>query len=256
MQEKLCGLGCWLLAHRRRIISRCEKRPVPEYGSHIEFHAGTILLVAYQARNRAIKEYADRTASGEVGVLTDDAITAIVLAAAAAEAFVNELADNIGLLRKNASSYMPLDATVHTASDAILDVEFRKGSVVEKYLEAAKALKSLFDKGNLPFQDFERLIALRNSIMHIKPVRPNERHSGEKVTDELGRREIALSTQAINLPWFDRLMTPKVARWACNSARAVILDLFNKVPVGIPDAFELERGVYANDACFDSEDIV
>jgi hypothetical protein len=253
MREQLCGLGRWMLVRLRRIVNRCEGRPVPQYGSLIQFHAGTILFVACRARNRAIKSYADRIAAGELGVLADDAITAIVMAAAAAEAFVNELADNIGLVRQNASNWMPLNATVHAASDAILDVEFLKGSVVEKYLEAAKALNSRIDRGSLPFQDFERLIALRNAIMHVKPVRPNERHSGEAVTDELGRRSIAISTQISKLPWFDRLMTPEVARWACKSARAAILDLFSKVPVSAPDAFEMERGFYGNDARFESE---
>jgi hypothetical protein len=122
---------------------------VRQYGAGIHSHAGTILWVACRARNRAIKECANRTASGEVGVLTDDAITAIVLAAAAAEAFINELADNIGLIRKDTSGRAPLDAAVYAASDAILDADFLRKSVVEKYVDATKALKAS------PFKVFE-----------------------------------------------------------------------------------------------------
>lgn len=258
MREKLCGLGRWLLLRLRRIISGCEKRPVPQYGSGISSHAATILSVACRARNRAIKEYTDRTAAGEVGVLTDDAITAIVLAAAAAEAFVNELADNVGLIRQN-TSHRRLDAKVCAASDAILDVEFLKGSVANKYLGAAKALGSPFSRGNQPFQDFDRLIALRNAVMHVKPVKPvkpNEKHSGEVETDQLGLQSIAISSQTSSLQWFDRLMTPEVARWACKSARAVILDLLNKVAVGAPDAFAMERSLFADNARFYREDVV
>jgi hypothetical protein len=256
MRGLLCNLGRWLLVRLRNSVRRCEERPTPQYRSLIQFHARTILLMACRARNRTIKSYADRTAAGEVGVLTDDAITAIVMAAAAAEAFINELADNIGLVRQNASDWMPLEPTVRAASDAILDVEFYRGSLVEKYLEAAKALKNRFDKGNLPFQDFERLIALRNAIMHVKPVRSNERHSGEAVTDELARRGIGMAATTGQLPWFDRLMAPEVARWACQSARTVILDLFSKIPVGAPDAFDMERRLYGNDALFESESFV
>jgi len=253
MREKLCGFGRWLLVRLRRIVRRCEERSAPEYGSLVHFHAGTILLVACRARNRAVKSYADRTAAGEPGVLADDAITAIVMAAAAAEAFVNELADNIGLVRQNSSDWMPLDATVHAASDAILDVEFLKGTVIEKFLGAANALEKPFERGKLLFQDFERLIALRNAIMHVKPVRPGEKHSGDEVTEELARRAIAISTQVSKLPWFDRLMMPDVARWACKSARAVILELLSKVPIGAPDAFDMERSFYGNSARFESE---
>jgi len=78
-------------------------------------------------------------------VLTDDAIGAIVMAAAAAEAFINELADNIGLVRRNASHWMPLEPIVHAASDAILDVEFLRGPLADKYVDAAKALRNRFD---------------------------------------------------------------------------------------------------------------
>lgn len=142
---------------------------------------------------------------------------------------------------------------MHAASDAILDVEFLRGPLADKYVDAAKALSNRFDKGSLPFQDFERVIALRNAIMHARPVRPNEKHSGEAVTDELARRNIALSGGPVKLPWFDRLMTPEVARWACRSARTMILDLFSKIPVGAPDAFELERRLYSDNAPFESE---
>jgi hypothetical protein len=113
-----------------------------------------------------------------------------------------------------------------------------------------------FDKGKQPFQDFERLVKLRNAIMHTKPVGLNERHLGEEVTNELGLRNISLAAKSSNLAWFDRLMTPEVAQWACKSARAVILDLLNKVPVGTPDAFAMERGIYSNDAHFDSVSFV
>jgi len=145
MREILCRLGRWSLARLRRLLNRCEERPVPQYGSLIQFHARTILLMACRARNRAIKSHADRTGAGEVGVLTDDAIGAIVMAAAAAEAFINELADNIGLVRRNASHWMPLEPIVHAASDAILDVEFLRGPLADKYVDAAKALRNRFD---------------------------------------------------------------------------------------------------------------
>ena len=94
---------------------------------------------------------------------------------------------------------------------------------------------------------------MRNAIMHVKPVRSNEKHSGEAVSDELARRHITLSGGPGKLAWFDRLMTPEVARWACGTVRTIILDVFDKIPVGAPDAFELERRLYGNNVPFESE---
>jgi hypothetical protein len=44
--------------------------------------------------------------------------------------------------------------------------------------------------------------------MHVHPVRVNEDHDGESITEELGRREIAMPEGPGKLPRFDRLMTP------------------------------------------------
>lgn len=215
-----------------------------------------MLFIAYRARNRAVREYKDRTASGDQGVLPVDAVNAIVTAAAAAEAFINEFADNVGLLRQNAGSWMPLPSSVLAAADAVLDEEFYRGRIVDKYFEASKALGQPLVRGELLFQDFDRLVELRNALMHIKAVRTNEEHGGEKIVDQLAARAIAIPKGKYALPWFDRLMSPEMGRWAFSTAHAMIRQIWDRVPVTTNDPFDMARRFYCDQARYSDESVV
>lgn len=254
----LCGLGRRTVVWLRRIVDRCcLERPPARHASRVSFHAGTILLTAFRARNRAIKEMTDRTSAGGVGVLTTDGIVAIVVAAASTEAFINELAENIGLYRQNAADWAPDAITpgMAAASEAVFDLEFMHASVTEKYVAASGKLGGRFNKGGSVYQDFVRLIELRNAIMHIKPVRPGETHSGEAITEELAHQRRAIRREEIGglLPWFDRLQTPATARWACSSARTIILALLDLIPDTSTDPLGLVQNFYRNHVGFQSE---
>jgi hypothetical protein len=245
----------WL---RRRVDRCCLERPVVQHASQVSFHAGTIIFTAYRARNRSIKEMADRTASGDQGVLTTDAIVAIVLAAAAAEGFINELAENIGQYRQHASSWAPNAITpqMSAAADAIFDLEFQHGSVTDKYVQASAQLGHRFDKGGKAFQNFDSLIELRNAIMHIKPVRLSESHSGDAMTEALARQGHAIKRDQYSLPWFDRLQTPATARWACDVARATILAILDLIPQTPTDPLGLVQNLYRNSQHFNDESLL
>jgi hypothetical protein len=259
IRAALCGLARSIVVRLRRIVDRCcLERPTAQHASRVSFHAGSILLTAFRARNRAVKEMTDRNAAGQTGVLTADAIVAIVIAAAATEAFINELAENIGQYRQNAWDWAPdaITSDMSAAADAIFDLEFIHRSVTEKYAAASAKLGKRFDKGGNPYQDFVRLMELRNAIMHIKPVRPSEAHSGEAITDELARQKRAMPREVIGLPWFDRLQTPETARWACNAARTIILGLLDLIPETSSDPLGLVKNLYQNHVGFQSEDWV
>jgi hypothetical protein len=170
------------------------------------------LLIAFTAHNRAIID-----AAGRDNALTPDSFIAIVIAAAAAEAFINELAENIGIYRQNASDRNPdaITPRMAAAADAVFKLERKRASIHQKYLAVSKALSGRkFPKSRGPYKDFGLLIELRNSIMHLKPVRPSEPHPGEKVTRALVHRGIAIDTgPLVSFPWFNRLETPAVATW-------------------------------------------
>jgi transcriptional regulator with XRE-family HTH domain len=229
----------------------------PKHAPTLHLHATQVLLLAFRARNRAIKEYADRAQREDTtSILTPDSNVAIVLAAASTEAFVNELAEYVGLSRQNASEWRHLPQAVLAAADEVFAAEDARERVTDKYVFAAGALSKPFDKGALLFQDFVRLVALRNAIMHIKPARLDIEHSGEQVAEQLATRGLAKKrAETFGLPWFDRLQTPGVARWACESGRNIILAMLERIaiPAGVWDPFEFFRSQFRDHVGFQSE---
>ena len=242
----MCRWARWALNGLRRQLDRhCARRQQIAHDSIQSFQACQVLLHACRARNRALNEERERAAKGENAALTSDSITAIVLAAAATEAFINEFAELIGLYRQNARDWAELTRETIAAADAIFEVEFLKGSIDEKYMAASKALGHRFDRGAAPFQAFEQLVNLRNAIMHIKSTRAGERHSGQRITADLVQRGIAFDRPGLQtLPWFDKLQSPPAAVWACESALAIILAIEGMVPTGPAAIAQGERSLF------------
>jgi hypothetical protein len=259
LKKHLCAAAQWLLWRARRAVERCcaIERPPITHGSTLHFHALQLLVTACRARNRAIKDEAEHRAKGEAIVMVSDATAAVVLAAAATEAFINEFAETISVLRQNAATWNPSRITLGmgAAADEIFDLEFLRRSVLTKYSVAAKRLGKRIDKGSLLYQDFDRLIGLRNALMHIHPVRPTEAHSGEKIADKLAARGIAMKREpGTSFSWYDRVQTADLARWACASARAIILEVLDQVPPTPGDPLKFVQDGYRTYKALDSED--
>jgi hypothetical protein len=185
------------------------------HSSTQHFHALQLLVTACRARNRAIKEETEKRTAGETNPMVSDAAVAVVLAAAATEAFINEFAETVSLLRENAASWDPgrITPEMGAAADTIFALESLRRSVLTKYSTAAKKLGKPLDKGGPIFQDFDRLIGLRNALMHVHPVRPSEDHAGERIADELAKRGISIELEpGVIFSWYDRMQTAAVAR--------------------------------------------
>jgi hypothetical protein len=259
VKKYICAGARRLVLSLRRLVDRCcAERPQITHSSKINFHALQVLLTAYRARNRAVQEETAKRAAGETLVMVSDAMVAVVLAAAATEAFINEFAENISIYRQNAANWNPNPITpqMAAAASAILDLEFFRRSVLDKYAAAAKVLGKPLDKGSPVFQDFDRLSGLRDALMHIHPVRPSELHRGEKIADELAARGIAMERGPGEFAWYDRVQTADVARWACNSARAISLAILDRVPPTPGEPFKFVQERYRNYPGLDSEDWV
>jgi uncharacterized protein YutE (UPF0331/DUF86 family) len=244
--------------HLKRVADRhFGERPPIEHSSIMHFHSMTILLIAFKARNRARKEFTERSARGDRSMLTTDAIIALVVAAAAAEAFINEFAENVGTYRKHAGEWSRNSVTpeMESAAAAIFDCEFARDSVSEKFVAASQALDAKFDKDANQFQDLDRLIRLRNAIMHVTSPRSAETHVGVRLTDELARNGIALSTTQFPGSWFERLQVPAVGEWACTSGRESILAFLNLVPITPNDPLRSARELYRNHQGFHRTDL-
>jgi len=112
--------------------------------------------------------------SGRPGVHTRDAIPAILLSAAAAEAFINELAEWLAMERdffKAAAEkcQLRMHDGLRSLADVLQEVEKSRGSLELKYLMASHVLSGkCFEKGAPPFDDFATLVKLRNDLMHLK----------------------------------------------------------------------------------------
>ncbi len=224
--------------------------PPVVHGNLVSFHAGTVMLTAHRMRNRVIAEENAKRAAGEALIMLPDATAAVMLAAAASEAFINEFAEEISMRRQHTAHWNPLpqlSPLMAAAADAVLDLEFRHGKTQEKYAAAAKALGQPLDKGAMPFQEFDRLFKLREALMHVHPVRPTENHTGTQVADELAVRNIALQNGPhASFAWYDRVGTAEVARWACRATLTMVLAILARVPPSENpmDPLQLARTLY------------
>jgi hypothetical protein len=188
----------------------------------VHLHHLHLLLMAHGAAKRSVED------AKRPNALTDDALIAIVVAATAAEAFINELAYYLRLLGETRADWAPVESELLACADVVNEVEDRRGPVTEKYHAASRALPGgAFDKGALAFQDFACLVRLRNAIVHLKP----EATDGQKWTDVLAARGLALPlSSTCHLPWLDRLLTPQTGAWAARTARNIMLQLLEKAP--------------------------
>lgn len=238
IKASLCGHATRTVRRLLRVLERaCGDNVRTEHSSTQIAHAFQVLMGACRARNRALSEMKKRAARDEKGILTDDAIVSILLAAAATEAFINEFAELIGVYRQNAADWARITPEMAMAADAIFELENAKESTSEKYAQAAQQLQRPFDRGQAPFQPFAQLLGLRGAIMHIKPPRPDVRHSGEKIADILAQQGIAITRNVWDGAWFDRLQTPDVAVWACKTAASMVHAMLDRVPHGPTDPF-------------------
>jgi hypothetical protein len=164
------------------------------------------------------------------------------MAAAAAEAFINELAETVSMERQNTADWPeppPMAPELAAAAAAVLAVEARHGKT--------QALGHPLDKGRPPFQEFHQLFTLRDVLMHVHPVRPEERHAGEEVTNVLAARGIALKCEPPgHFSWWDRLGTPAVARWAVAGALDMIVALLDRIPGPLSLSIQHFRDHYRN----------
>jgi len=187
-------------------------------------------LLAREARIRAAGAVAANPDSPAV-----DAIAAVVLAAAAAEGFINEL----GTLCTDTRPDSHLPPSHAALAQKLLELEQAHSSPLDKYLAAALILTGKkLPKGMKLYQDFALLFAVRNSIMHIKAVDQAGPRQGEMLTFTMpeivkklqGKKLAKASKKEIGASWFEALQTDKVASWACTASLNMILAVLDMMP--------------------------
>jgi hypothetical protein len=180
-----------------------------------------------------------------------DAMIAVVLAAAAVEAFVNEVAALIEMTRSSEASKSRMESQWLALGDALIDLEDSHGSVKLKYVIAGHVLGRPYARGENPFQDFSTLVTLRNEAMHLKrqdPLVGEDNGSGGFIwRSKWPNHVVALQQRGLVREFgpnvvansFDALQTPELATWACDASDQMIRSLLNLLPDGTFSPFQV-----------------
>jgi len=186
------------------------------------YHGGHMLELARRAYERSQKA-------------ATEAEVSIILSAVSVEAFLNEIADS-------ASRHADIPQVVAVA-DVLSETEKANIQPQFKLRLAFMALTGrLPTRGDALMQDFEALMSLRNTLVHLKPQTvqwPVEEDLASTNPQDLPKPIRHLTnTKVIRLAekhpytWRHLVSTPEVARWAYNVAVRAMLDLAAAVPTG------------------------
>jgi hypothetical protein len=184
---------------------------------------GRLHMIAKRACARA---YAD----GRPNDKEDAALTAVLFSAAALEAYINETAQLIHKDPRLSKSSSKVSAFAEVLDEA----EHDRASLRLKFLLAKTVLSGhSFDRGALPYQDFDLLIALRNELMHSKLQRIDDTH---RLVKCLRSRQILGAEDAnVRSSWISTIATPEVARWACDTAASMVNAIQEALSKVVPD---------------------
>lgn len=159
------------------------------------------------------------------GAFYDDALSAIILSAAATEAYINQLADTLK------SVIQDPDGSKDWNEFGLTLEGMEKKSTKTKFEEASRLISGKkCDTTMHPFDDFLRLIAIRNACIHPKVVKstfpaPTNRKPPDYAAwfANRGMTFYQKGKPTKHEFWPMGLFTPKIARWSCRTSANVIL---------------------------------
>ena len=191
----------------------------------VHFHAGEFITIALNARDRAAEEERRTDPLG----MAESALVSIVMAAAATEAFINELGEYCG------TTVVPLEPRATATGAALAEVEQSRGSTELKYLMASLSLSGqMFVRSAQPFQDFSTLMKIRNDLMHPKPRdRIDEAGLYNPPSYVRGFEQRGMTYRPepdVSVSWLNQLETERIASWACQAAVDIIVAVAERTP--------------------------
>jgi hypothetical protein len=197
----------------------------------IYYLAGDTLDVARKAHDR-LDDGRPAQQPGD----SDEGFTAIVFSAVALEAFISELG---GLATGLGGGKGHEHHKVRQLGILLAEAEAGRESVRFKY-QLAKTILSghPYDKGTQPYQDFDLLIKLRDSIVHPKPATfvfegGDLRQSDDTLRIRMEERGIVpkllTHVRMVPLSW---LTSRLVARWAINASVTMVRTVLDGLPRG------------------------
>lgn len=194
----------------------------------LEFNSADLLRITRAANRRAAEYYFG--AHPDLSTLTPDALVAIAFAAAAVEAFTNDLTDHVQIwstAKWPGTTTPALIAAVQAviAAEAGREPQQRTG----KYRAAVRALsgKSKSPDGRT-VRELQRLVALRDAIMHAKA--PLPRRVSAALVDLRRRGLTAPIASRSKASLLIELQSPHLSEWAFVTARNLILAMLDVAP--------------------------
>jgi hypothetical protein len=180
--------------------------------------------------------FATEVDAADPGKTTQDAISAIILAAASAESFMNEIAhllstyDMYGPYRRGSN-----DPDWIGIGEILEQMEADKASITTKYLTASILLPGEpLRKDKEPYQSYKTLTEVRNDFAHPKPQvdeRPAVTYKQPKYMSTFEQKRWVYGTRdgdARAVGYLNRLQTPQIARWACRAARDIVVNIYDR----------------------------
>ena len=163
----------------------------------LEFNSVELLQVSYRASERAVADFNSRPRA-----LTLDSLVAAVFAAAAVEAFTNDLADHVEVWR-TAGDWAFNSTTpelIRAAQEMIaIDAARQRDQLAGKVRAAGRALAGGPKKADgRDLQDLHRLITVRDAIMHAHAPRPAPRLGLPEVMADLSRSDLTVPHEGAN----------------------------------------------------------
>ncbi|HUU83611.1 MAG TPA: hypothetical protein VM243_08920 [Phycisphaerae bacterium] len=183
----------------------------------VYFHSGSLFRLACRAYEQT------KTAAGDRDSPADGAIVAVVFAAASLEAFVNEVPSCADLFKPlfDQAGVAGLGKTLHLAES-----EHASPRLKFQLLKVILSGKP-YDEGTQPYQDFGDLLALRDSIIHMKPTLAGK----PGATRRLEAKNILSLQPPGKCSWLHRVNTRAVARWACQVAANMVRSIGDESPL-------------------------
>lgn len=155
-------------------------------------------------------------------------MTAILLSAISAEAFINELGTLLSNIHVNIIRSEPAIRRWVSLGNLLEQLEADHIQIKSKYLLLSHIIPGTpFLKGEPPFQDFSLLIDVRNDFVHPKAQQEPPKYFQHFLNK--GWLVSGKDEEVKFLGWMNRMKTPEIANWACKASLNIIRDILIKL---------------------------
>jgi hypothetical protein len=176
-----------------------------------------------------------------------EALVAVVFAFLTLEAFINELADF--------AIETPPDSSLAAFGSLIKDLNDSRASISARFQSARWILsKEPFDEGGQPYQDFQLLIKLRNTIIHLTPEKAPAEPTEPPIDslnflETLRQKRLTREPHGAAASFLREIATPEMASWACDTTAAMVRSILEVLPppADLPDVSVPIRFLFAKE---------